>query len=80
METVTGRDSWHPEGMETTPITNTATQRITTSMAARMLELSENSIRNLADRGQLPCERIGRLRIFDLADIVRVRMVRAGRR
>ena len=49
-------------------------------MAARMLELSENAVRNLADRGQLPCERIGRLRVFDLADIVRVRMARAGSR
>ena len=63
--------------METAPI---PTKRLTTSMAARMLELSENSVRNLADRGQLPCERIGRLRVFDLADIVRVRMARAGNR
>jgi excisionase family DNA binding protein len=53
--------------------------QITTSRAARVLELSENMVRVLADRGQLPCTRVGSLRVFNLDDVLRVRAARAAR-
>lgn len=53
------------------------TEQITPSRAARVLELSEGMVRLLADRGQLPCTRVGSLRLFNLRDVLRVRALRA---
>jgi excisionase family DNA binding protein len=54
------------------------TEQITTSRAARTLGLSESMVRVLADRGQLPCTRVGSLRVFNLADVLRLRAARGA--
>lgn len=51
-------------------------ERISTSAAARLLEVSENSIRHLADRGELPCVRVGLFRTFCVADVLKLRAER----
>jgi len=53
------------------------TEQLTTSRAARLLELSEGMVRHLANRGQLPCIRVGSLRLFALRDVLRIRAARA---
>ena len=58
-------------------------ERISTSAAARLLEMSENSIRHLADRGELPCIRVGSFRTFNVADVLELcqaRIVGTARR
>jgi hypothetical protein len=52
------------------------TDVVTTSHAARLLERSENSVRQLADRGLLACRRVGSLRLYAVADINRLRAER----
>ena len=52
--------------------------RIAVSAAARILELSENSVRQLADRGALPCERVSHFRTFSRADVLKLAAERAA--
>jgi excisionase family DNA binding protein len=55
-----------------------ASEFITTSHAARLLELSENRVRQLSDNGELPCQRAGALRLFEVADVLKLRDRRDG--
>ena len=43
---------------------------MTTSTAARLLGCSEGLVRLLADRGELPCRKIDRLRLYSRADVL----------
>jgi hypothetical protein len=62
-----------------TPLTETdQIYELTTSRAARLLELSEAMTRVLANRCTLPCRRVGSLRLFNLADVLRIRALRAA--
>jgi hypothetical protein len=53
--------------------------RCSTSVAARLALRSENSIRQLADRGELPCERVGTFRTFMVADVIKLRKAQSKR-
>lgn len=51
---------------------------ITVSEAARELEVSENTVRNLSDRGALPSTRTGGgIRLFKRSDVERLKRDRA---
>jgi excisionase family DNA binding protein len=49
---------------------------VTVSTAARLLGVSEGTVRSLANRGALRCRWILGQRVFDVADIERVRAER----
>jgi excisionase family DNA binding protein len=42
---------------------------LSSSQAARLLEVSSERVRQLADAGKLPCERTPLGRLFDRADV-----------
>jgi excisionase family DNA binding protein len=45
---------------------------ITTTPAARLLNISENGVRRLAERGELPFTRIAGLRFYRREDVLRL--------
>ncbi len=52
------------------------TEHLTVAPAARLLGVAEGTVRQLADRGRLPCTRIGTLRVFAVADVLALRTAR----
>ena len=62
--------------LDTATLNDSQQQQLTTSQAARKLGLSESMTRLLADRGVLPCARIGVIRVFNVNDVERVRAAR----
>jgi excisionase family DNA binding protein len=46
------------------------TDLITTGAAARLLEVSEPTVRKYEDEGRLPAIRAGRMRLFERATVV----------
>ena len=54
---------------------------LTTSPAARFLEVSDNSLRGWADKGRVPCLRLANgIRVFRRTDLEQLRTARAGGR
>ena len=45
---------------------------ITTTPAARLLNISENGVRRLAERGDLPFTRVAGLRFYHREDVIRL--------
>ena len=55
------------------------TDLITTGTAARILEVSEPTVRKYEDEGRLPAIRAGRMRLFDRATVEALAATRNGR-
>jgi len=56
------------------------TDLITTGAAARLLEVSEPTVRKYEDEGRLPAIRAGRMRLFARADVEALAAKRRGGR
>jgi excisionase family DNA binding protein len=56
------------------------TDLITTGAAARLLEVSEPTVRKYEEEGRLPAIRAGRMRLFDRATVVALAAKRRERR
>ena len=63
--------------MVQSPILDIGEELTTTSHVARALGIAENTVRELVARGELPCARIGRWRVFRTVDVERLREIRA---
>lgn len=55
------------------------TDLITTGTAARILEVSEPTVRKYEDEGRVPAIRAGRIRLFDRATVEALAAARNGR-
>ena len=57
-----------------------AMRYILTKEAAQLLGLTPNGVRTMAQRGELPAERVGNVRLFDRTVVQRVARARAQHR